>query len=219
MATAFNKPMPTIGVDKYTFFKVSKDDSTGLGYEAPVSLLGTVQITPTDAGGSDSFAADNGVYCVEAYTEKMGHDIENADIPAAVEALWRGLDLKNKGMLMTGEAKTVYFGVAWRLTKADGTYRYVKYFKGAYSLGANVGGKTRPAEGASEKQTAKATYTAAKTDYNGGVYYYIDSADVTISASSSSGSNSYKSLAEFETKFFSDMGACLDDSKITTAAA
>ena len=216
MADTFKKPMPTIGVDMYTFFPVTSDDESGLAYGAPTSLPGAVQITPTDSGGTDSFAADNGIYCVETYTEKMGHDIENADIPAAVEAAWRGLELKNNGMHMTGETKTAYYGVAWRVKKLGDSYRYVKYFKGAYALGANVGGKTRPTEGASDKQTAKATYSAVKTDYaGGGIYFYIDSDDVNIGAS---GENAYKDLAAFEKAFFSDMGTCMDDENITTAA-
>ena len=57
-----NKPLPTIGVDKYTFFKVLTDDSKGTTYGEPYTLKGTVQISPTDNGGEDTFDADNGAY-------------------------------------------------------------------------------------------------------------------------------------------------------------
>lgn len=210
MAT-FKKPIPTIGVDKYTFFKLNSDTAQGVSYGAPVALKGTVQISPTDSGGSDTFDADNGAYDVETYIEKMGHEIENADVPPEVDAMWRGLELKNGGVLVDGSPKTVYFGVAWRVLKTDGTYRYVKYFKGAYSFASNVGGKTRPSSGAAEKQTAKATYTAVKRDYDGNMYLYIDADQVEVGAE-----KDFANIAEFEEAWFSDMGVLMDDVKITT---
>jgi phi13 family phage major tail protein len=220
MATANSKPTPVIGVDKYTFFEVTSDTADGVAYGAPYSLPGTVQISPSDSGGSDTFDADNGAYVVDTYLEDLGHEIENADVPPEVDAMWRGLELKNGALIVDGLPKTVYFGVAWRLLKADGTYRYVKYFKGAYSLPSNVGGKTKPSSGASEKQTAKSTYTAVKRDYDNRVYMYIDQSDIVIkSGASSSDKNTFASLEAFEDKWFSDMGVLLDDTKITTATA
>lgn len=47
------KPLPTIGVDKYTFFEVESDTASGIVYGDPVHLKGLVEISPTDAGGSD----------------------------------------------------------------------------------------------------------------------------------------------------------------------
>ena len=56
------KPLPTIGVDKYTFFKVNEDSVSGTEYGEAYNLKGTVEIAPTDSGGSDVFDADNGAY-------------------------------------------------------------------------------------------------------------------------------------------------------------
>lgn len=76
--TEKRKPLPTIGVDKYTFFAVLTDTSEGATYGDPYNLRGTVEIAPTDAGGSDVFDADNGAYETSNYIEKLGHDITNA---------------------------------------------------------------------------------------------------------------------------------------------
>ena len=172
--TTFKRPLPTIGVDKYTFFPLTEDTAESLTYGTAVSLPGTVEIAPTDTGGSDVFDADNGAYCTETYIEKMGHDITNADIPPEVDAMWRGIEMKNGLVSVTNAAGTKYFAVAWRILKPDNTYRYVRYLKGSYSFASNVGGKTKPSQGASEKQTAKATYTAVQTIKDGTVYEYID---------------------------------------------
>lgn len=193
-----NKPLPTIGVDKYTFFKVLTDDSEGTTYGEPYTLKGTVQISPTDNGGEDTFDADNGAYEIETYIEKIGHEIENADIPPEVDAMWRGLEKKNGAVLVSKLVTRNYFGVAWRILKSDGTYRYVKYFKGTYSFASNVGGKTKPSSGAAEKQTAKATFTAVHRDSDDGVYMYIDQNDVELGST-------YTTISDFETAWFSDM--------------
>lgn len=111
------KPLPTIGVDKYTFFKVNEDSVSGTEYGEAYNLKGTVEIAPTDSGGSDVFDADNGAYEASSYIEKLGHDITNADIPPEVDAMWRGLTRKNGVVEVGNDVKTVYFGVAWRILK------------------------------------------------------------------------------------------------------
>lgn len=197
------KPLPTIGVDKYTFFEVLTDDADGTTYGSPISLKGTVQISPTDNGGEDVFDADNGLYEVETYIEKIGHEIENADIPPEVDAKWRGLTRVNGAVLVSKEFARTYFGVAWRILKSDGTYRYVKYFKGTYSFASNVGGKTKPSSGSASKQTAKATYTAVHRDFDDNIYMYIDQEDVEAS-------DGFTSLDAFETEWFGDMNTWID---------
>ena len=192
--TTFKRPLPTIGVDKYTFFPLTEDTAESLTYGTAVSLPGTVEIAPTDAGGSDVFDADNGAYCTETYIEKMGHDITNADIPPEVDAMWRGIELENGLVSVTNAVGTKYFAVAWRLLKPDNTYRYVRYLKGSYSFASNVGGKTKPSQGASEKQTAKATYTAVQTAKDGTIYEYIDQKSLPESLT----------IEAFETEWFKD---------------
>lgn len=175
MSEAIKRPLPTIGVDKYTFFPLTKDDAEDLTYGTAVSLPGTVEISPTDSGGSDVFDADNGAYEVETYIEKLGHEITNADIPPEVDAMWRGLTMGENGVVsVTNATVTTYFGVAWRVLKTDGSYRYIRYFKGSYSFASNVGGKTKPSAGAADKQTAKATFTAVQTEHDDRYYEYID---------------------------------------------
>lgn len=189
------KPLPTIGVDKYTFFNVISDTTEGITYGEAVSLKGVVEIAPTDAGGSDIFDADNGAYEAASYIEKIGHEITNADIPPEVDAAWRGITPKNGVVEVGNDTKTVYFGVAWRILKSDGTYRYVRYYKGAYSFASNVGGRTKPSSGSPEKQTAKATYSAVQRECDGMYYAYFDESDLPASITKE----------EFEENWFSDL--------------
>lgn len=207
------KPMPTIGVDKYTFFELTKDDATGVEYGTPYHLRGTVKISPTDSGASDPFDADNGEYAADNYIDNMGHEIENADIPPEVDAMWRGLEQKNGLVEVGGDAKTVYFGVAWRILKKtedkNNKYRYVRYYKGSYSFASNVGGETKPSRGASNKQTAQATYTAVQRDYDDNYYAYFDEADIPEGIT----------RAEFEEKWFTDLNFYPAAASVTPTAS
>ncbi|MCI5605296.1 MAG: major tail protein [Clostridia bacterium] len=189
------KPLPTIGVDKYTFFNVISDDTDGTVYGDGVNLKGIVEIAPTDAGGSDTFDADNGAYETTSYIEKLGHEITNADIPPEVDAAWRGISLKNGVVEVGNDTATVYFGVAWRILKSDGSYRYVRYYKGSYSFASNVGGKTKPSSGSIDKQTAKAVFTAVQRDFDNNYYAYFDESDLPEGITK----------AELEEKWFTDM--------------
>lgn len=193
--TTIKKPSTTIGVDRYTFFKLLTDDMSGAAYDGGYTLPGSVQITPTDSGGSDTFDADNGAYEVNSFIEKPGHDIENADIPPEVDAIWRGLERDAAGGIKVSKIiNAPYFGVAWRTLHNDGSYRYFRTYKGKYSFASNVGGKTKPSNGAPEHQTAKATFTAVNRDYDDGLYYFIDDRDMTA-----------EQKAEIAKKWFEDM--------------
>ncbi len=183
MAT-ITKPLPTIGVDKYTFFKVESEDENGIVYGSAYSLPGTVEIVPTDSGSTSVFDADNGIYEASAYLDGVGHEITNADIPPEVDAIWRGLEMKN-GIVEVGAAvNDVKFAAAWRILKSDGTYRYFRCYKGVYTFASNVGGKTKASSGAIDRQTAKASYTALQRDCDGMYYAYIDESDLPDDISS-----------------------------------
>lgn len=176
--TIISKPKTTIGVSNYTFWVMTEDDKQNgtAEYGGAYTLPGTVEIAPTDSGGTENFDADNGAYEVESYVEKMGHEITNADIPPEVDRMWRGLEPNEVGVSIKRDtfAKTPYCAVAWMIAKSDGSYRLVKYFKGKYGFASNIGGKTKKSEGATEKQTAKATYSAVFRDCGDNGYYYID---------------------------------------------
>lgn len=189
------KPLPTIGVDKYTFFNVVSETESETTYGEAYCLRGLVEISPTDAGGADVFDADNGAYETTSYIEKIGHEITNADIPPEVDAMWRGITRKNGVVEVGGEMKNVYFGVAWRILKSDGTYRYVRYYKGSYSFASNTGGKTKPSSGSIDRQTATATFTAVKRISDDNYYAYVDETDLPAGVTRET----------FEENWFTDM--------------
>lgn len=195
MAETIKRPSVTIGVDKYTFFKVLTDTETETTYDEAVMLPGTVEIAPTDEGGAEPFDADNGAYEMLAYVSTIGHEITNADIPPEVDAMWRGLEVDEfGGVTVGGDAKEAYFGVAWRTEHADGTYRYFRCYKGKYGFASKVGAQTKPSNGAPEPSTAQATYSAVKRTSDGKYYYYLDDSKLS--------DEKKKEIAE---KWFTDM--------------
>ena len=170
------KPKTTIGVSQYTIFPVDEDASTGTTYLDAIPVPGMVEVAPTDSGNAENFDADDEPYEVDSYIESMGHELTNADIPPDVEAVIRGLDLKDNGVEYDKDTpgKAPYCGVAWKVRKSDGHFRLVRYYKGKYAFASNVGGQTRPSQGAPEHQTATSTYAAVPRDSDGKIYYYLD---------------------------------------------
>ncbi len=173
-----NKPKSTIGVSRYTTFPITSDDSEGTIYGTPIPVPGTVKIAPTDKGSTNVFDADDGAYETDSYIEDMGHEITNADIPPEVENVWRGLG-SNKYMVEVDKdaaGKAPDFGVAWMLRKHDGHFRLARYYKGKFGFASNVGGETKPSNGAPNHQTAVATFKAVYRDSDDKAYAFIDTA-------------------------------------------
>lgn len=174
------KTSNTKGVSHYTFWLLKEDTAAGTVYGDAYQFPGLVNVTLTDSGGVAVDDADNGAYEAVAYTEKIGHDIENVDIPPEVDAMWRGAEPDKFGGFTYGkDNKQAYFAAAWRLDKVEGWHRYFRSYKGAYTLASNAGGKTAPSSGAPEFQHAKASYTALNRDFDGAVYYLLDDRDMT----------------------------------------
>lgn len=171
----------TIGIDKYTFWEVMEDTASGTTYGPAQDFPGTISVSLTDSGGTEVLDADNRAYEAVSYTEKIGHDLENVDIPPEVDAAWRGAKVDEFGGFTYGkDTEQKYFAAAFRLEKDGGRWhRYVRYYKGVYSFASNASGKTRPSSGAPEFQTAKASYTALSRDSDDAVYYILDDRDMT----------------------------------------
>lgn len=169
-----------IGVDKYTFWELTEDTPAGAVYGPAYQFPGTIQVTLTDSSGTSVIDADNGAYEAIAYTEKIGHELENVGIPPEVDAMWRGVKPDEFGGVTYGKnTKQPYFGAAFRLEMAAGWHRYFRCYKGLYSFASNASGKTKPSSGAPEHQTGKASYTALNRDFDGAVYYILDDRDMT----------------------------------------
>lgn len=210
--TVIKKPYRTMGVSDYTFWELETDDkATGKAtYGDAYTLPGTVQITPTDSGGIQVFDADNVAFEIDSYVEKMGHDIENTDVPPQVDKMWRGLNPDDLGVSVDQDtfSKSPHFAVAWKIKSGGGNYRLVKYFKGKYGFASNVGAKTANSEGAPEKQTAKASFTATFRDCDGKGYYYLDTGDLPDSIDKN----------EVITKWFSEVDYCPTVTTVTPTA-
>lgn len=203
-------PMPTVGVSNYTLFELESDDvETGKAtYKTAVPYPGTVEIAPTDNGASDVFDADNKAYYIESYLEKAGHEITNADIPPKIDALLRGLKTVDGGIEFEGNPEAPYFGVAWEVLKPNNVVRFVRYYKGKYAFASSVAGKTKPHEGATEKQTSKATYTAEKRDCDEKLFYILDSDSDDVKD---------MTVEEIREKWFSDLN-WYPSNEVTTPA-
>ncbi|GHU54528.1 hypothetical protein AGMMS49975_15050 [Clostridia bacterium] len=188
------QPLPTIGFDKYTYWNLLTDTPTGRTYGAAKSLLGNVSVEPTDTANTETFDADNVAYASFPYIENEGHTLTGADITPEVYADFTGVSLDESGGYEPDRGNTPQFAVAWRLMKSDKTFRYVRYNKGIFSTPPNVGGTTKPSQGAPTFGTATVTYKALDTIF-GKKYYFIDESAILALG---------LTIEEFEAEFFND---------------
>jgi phi13 family phage major tail protein len=169
------KPLPTIGVDKFTYCKFTGYDGTSgaAQYGAAKALLGVVEVAMTDTANNAVFDADNGAYASSPYIENGGFNITQANITPEIASDWTGVDLHESGGYENNAGKTPEFAAMWRLMLSDGTYRYARNYLGTFSFPPPTGGQTKPSSGAPNYQTVVANYKRLSLK-NGREYYYTD---------------------------------------------
>lgn len=199
MATFSPKPLPTIGVDKFTYFPLVTELTTGSVYSQGTTLPGTVSVEITDTAGTANFDADNVAYESAAYTENGGFTLTNASIPPDVAAEWRGMPRMAGAYVQRGVSRDAYFGVAWRVLISSGKHLYYKSFKGKFAFADAVGATTKPSSGAPTFKTSTATYSRlSRADEMQFAYIMEDNIEPLLGIS----------VAEFEEKWFTDGNYC-----------
>jgi len=124
------QPLPTIGVDKFYFAPLIKDEPDGtIEYGESVRVPGLVHITFKPNSVSDTFYADNGPYTSAAQTGDITVDVDQADIPLALRAMWYGQKYEH-GVLEEGQINPIEMGVGYRVKKSNGSHRNIWLHKG-----------------------------------------------------------------------------------------
>ena len=121
--------MNTIGLDMFHYAKITKDDTTGVTYETPVSVPGLRKFNITVNGSNSTLFADNGPWETAASLGKIATAIEMAELGLEHQAALLGHTV-TKGVLekkATDEAP--YVAIMCRATKGNGKHAYIKILK------------------------------------------------------------------------------------------
>jgi len=126
--------MNTIGLDKFYYAKITKDDSTGVTYETPVAIPGLRKFSINPNGSNNTLFADNGPWETASALGKISISIELAELPLEHQAALLGHTVA-KGVLekkATDEAP--YVAIMCRATKGNGKYAYIKVLKTRFTV-------------------------------------------------------------------------------------
>lgn len=171
------KPMPKIGVDMFHYFPVV-DDGKQTTYGEAKALPGSVNIGFSVDSSSAKFFADNGPYATGVDTGDMKLSLECADVPPAVLSEWMGAEY-NGGLFEFEQVEEKAFGVAYRIKKAGGGYRYIRLYSGQFTM-PDQNGETKA--GSTNFQTSTVEFSAIKRTSDGKVYAMLDDDDESLPA-------------------------------------
>lgn len=128
-----NTSRALVGLDNFHFSKVVSDTEAGLVYGEMVAVPNTIEINVNLNSSLATLFADNKPAIVHSVLGVADVSIVKASLPN--EFLAEILGNKMQGALrhITPDQVSPYVGLAWRQLYSDGSYAYVKLYKGKFS--------------------------------------------------------------------------------------
>lgn len=127
--------MATVGLKNLYFAKNTKDDSTGVTYDAPARLGAAIQVDINPQNAKNTLYADDAPFAVASSITEITVNINTADIAPSVVAALGGHDYDSITGAVTYKASDTppYVAIMGESEKHDGKTRYFKLLKGKFN--------------------------------------------------------------------------------------
>lgn len=156
--------MATIGLRDVHYALLTEDsaETKKATYEKPVHVVGAISANINPNTSSATLFADDGPYDAASTMGEITLELNLADIPDSVQAVWLGHTYQN-GMLIKKSTDTPpWLALGYRSLKSNGAYRYVWLVKGKFAAleeeygtkGDSIEFKTPTIQGAFVKRDA-----------------------------------------------------------------
>lgn len=122
-----------IGVDNLHYAKNLTDAPTELTYGEMNSLPNTISISVAMNSTTETLYADNKAAIVYSSMGNVEVTMERTHLPEEVLAEWLGSTMEGGTRHINQEQNSPYYGIAWRNVFSDGTYAYIKLYKGKFT--------------------------------------------------------------------------------------
>jgi len=116
------------------YAKLTKDDLTGVTYDAVKPLAPAISANVNRNSASTSLYADDGVIEVATSVGETELELGVADIPQEVQADLLGHEIRAGVLIRKSSDQSPYVGIAFRSECADGSYKYVWLYKGKFQV-------------------------------------------------------------------------------------
>lgn len=122
-----------IGVDEFHFAPLTADDSTTLTYGSMVRVPLTIEVNVNTNSATETLFADNQPAIVYTTIGVVEVTINRTNLPNSLLTAWLGSPVVGGIRYITSTQTAPYIGIAFRQLYSDGTYAYVKVYKGKFS--------------------------------------------------------------------------------------
>ena len=125
--------MSKIGVDELYYAPLTKDDSTGVTYGAPVRIYGLITANIQPAANSATLYADNGPVASASALGAITVSLDTKDLPLADQATLLGHTVTAGQMTSKLSDTAPYVAIMFKSQKGSGGTVYKKYLKVRFS--------------------------------------------------------------------------------------
>lgn len=128
-----NTDRARVGVDKFHYANLTADTQSALTYGDFKAAPGTISIGVSLENVSGTLYADNKAVITYQSIGTATVTIERTTIPDEMKNDLMGSPLVGGTRYVTPAASAPYVGIAFRMLYSDGTYQYVKLYKGKFT--------------------------------------------------------------------------------------
>lgn len=127
--------MATIGLRDVHYALLTEDPVEGEPtYETPVRVVGAITANINPNSSSATLFADDGPSDTAATMGEITLELNLADIPLSVQAIWLGHTYEGGILKRKGADTPPWLAIGFRTLKSSGAYRYMWLNKGKFSL-------------------------------------------------------------------------------------
>lgn len=153
-----------IGMKDLYFAKLTKDDATGVTYEAPKLIAGAISAKVSPKSDTQTLYADDGAFETASQLSEITVELELADLPLQVQADLLGHTVTNGVLEAKNTDQAPYVAIGFRSLKSNGKYRYYWLLKGKFEIPDD---ESQTKEDKTKFQTAKIKGTFVCRLYDG----------------------------------------------------
>lgn len=152
-----------VGLKDLHYAIVTKDDSTGVAYQAPVKIVGAINAKISPKSETQTLYADDGPSETATTLGEIEVEFEAKDLPLPVQAALLGHTMSNGILIKSASDTAPYVALGFRSQKSNGKYRFVWLFKGRFETPEQ---EYQTKEDKPSFQTPKLKGTFVKRDYD-----------------------------------------------------
>ncbi len=124
--------MALVGISNFHFALLTKDDETGVEYDAMQGIKGLISVNINPASNSSTLYADNGPFDTATTLGEVEVSVNLADLTLEQQAAILGHTIEGGVLVSKASDDAPYLGCAFESLKANGKTRYIKLLKGKF---------------------------------------------------------------------------------------